>query len=392
MATPSLGFDNFYTSTLSAGITASDTTIYLNALPTATEGYLVIEPDSSTQREIIYYTSKGANFVTLPSAAAGRGVGATTAQSHSSGVTAQMNVVAEHFEALQDGTGIAASAITSTKIANYSDIMANFVVSGGIWSGDAYASTRAASMTAAVCYIAGIRTTVSLVTARTFTASKDTYVDILSNGAGTGTLVYTEVTNNAASPALAANSIRLAIVVTGATNIAAVGSINQGQPNKVLPIASNIPYTYTDSLGNIICSRTPNPVVIAYRESVANTTSSTSITAVFGLSCPIIVPSGRNIKVTFWVARLANATQPNNGSEISIWEGTVGSGTRLSSANFDGLTINNAGFGIITEALCTPSTSSVTINAGLIATTGGTATLLFKANSPIYGWLKVELA
>jgi hypothetical protein len=116
MATPALGFDNFYTSTLSSGITASDTTIYLNALPTATEGYLVIEPDSSTQREIIYYTSKGANFVTLPSAAAGRGVGATTAQSHSSGVTAQMNVVAEHFEALQDGTAIGTGAITSTKI------------------------------------------------------------------------------------------------------------------------------------------------------------------------------------------------------------------------------------------------------------------------------------
>ena len=118
MATVSLGFDNFYTSTLSAGITASDTTIYLNALPTATEGYIVIEPDSSTQREIIYYTSKGANFVTLPSAAAGRGVGATTAQSHSSGVTAQMNVVAEHFEALQDGTAISNTAITAAKIAN----------------------------------------------------------------------------------------------------------------------------------------------------------------------------------------------------------------------------------------------------------------------------------
>jgi len=118
MATPSLGFDNFYTSTLSAGITASDTTIYLNALPTATEGYLVIEPDSSTQREIIYYTSKGANFVTCPSAAAGRGVGATTAQSHSSGVTAQMNVVAEHFEALQDGTAFTAGGIGATAYAD----------------------------------------------------------------------------------------------------------------------------------------------------------------------------------------------------------------------------------------------------------------------------------
>ena len=117
MATPNLGFQNFFTTTLASGITASDTTIYLNSLPTPSEGYLVIEPDSSTNKEIIYYTSKGANFVTLPSAAAGRGVGGTTAVSHSSGVTCQMNVVAEHFEALQDGTSIAASAITASKIA-----------------------------------------------------------------------------------------------------------------------------------------------------------------------------------------------------------------------------------------------------------------------------------
>lgn len=118
MATPNLGFQNWYSSTLSSGITASDTTIYLNSLPTPSEGYLVIEPDSDTNREIIYYTSKGANFVTLPSAAAGRGVGGTTAVSHSSGVTVQMNVVAEHFEALQDGTAFAVGGIGASPYAD----------------------------------------------------------------------------------------------------------------------------------------------------------------------------------------------------------------------------------------------------------------------------------
>ena len=281
MATPNLGFQNFYTTTLSSGITATDTTIYLNSLPTPTEGYLVIEPDSSTNKEIIYYTSKGANFVTLPSIAAGRGVGATTAVSHNSGVTCQMNVVAEHFEALQDGTSIAASAITSTKIANYSDIMSNFVVSGGIWSGDAYASTRAASMTAAVCYIDGIRTTVSLVTARTFTASKDTYVDILSNGAGTGTIVYTEVTNDAASPALAATSIRLAIITTGASNIASVNAIHQGNVNlagicsaaMVCNTTIKMRVGNSDSLGNLIRPNSHRPNVIAGITRVLNSTT-----------------------------------------------------------------------------------------------------------------------
>lgn len=118
MATPNLSFQNFFTTTLASGITASDTTIYLNSLPTGSEGYLVIEPDSSTNKEIIYYTSKGANFVTLPSVAAGRGVGGTTAVSHSSGVTAQMNVVAEHFKALQDGTAFAVGGIGASAYAD----------------------------------------------------------------------------------------------------------------------------------------------------------------------------------------------------------------------------------------------------------------------------------
>jgi hypothetical protein len=118
MSTPNLGFQNFFTTTLASGITASDTTIYLNSLPTPSEGYLVIEPDNSSNKEIIYYTSKGANFVTLPSVGAGRGVGGTTAVSHSSGVTCQMNVVAEHFEALQDGTAFAVGGIGASAYAD----------------------------------------------------------------------------------------------------------------------------------------------------------------------------------------------------------------------------------------------------------------------------------
>lgn len=290
MATPNLGFQNFYTTTLSSGITATDTTIYLNSLPTPTEGYLVIEPDSSTNKEIIYYTSKGANFVTLPSIAAGRGVGATTAVSHNTGVTCQMNVVAEHFEALQDGTAFAVNNVTSANIANLSEIVPNFVFSGGIWSGDAYASTRAASMTAAVCYIDGIRTTVSPVTARTFTASKDTYVDISSGG----TLIYTEVTNDAASPALAASSIRLAIITTGASNIASVNAIHQGNVNASAVCSAGLTCNTStkmrvgnsDSLGNLIRPNSPRSRIIAgIARNVNSTTGNPGGTHVIWNGC-----------------------------------------------------------------------------------------------------------
>jgi len=131
-----------------------------------------------------------------------------------------------------DGSKIASASLTATQMADsvspvkrWDEGMYDFVASGLIWTGDSYGSTRVASMTAGVVYINGERVTVSAVTARTFTASKDTYVDVSSTGA----LSYTEVANNAASPSLAANSIRIAIIVTGASSIADANSINFGR-------------------------------------------------------------------------------------------------------------------------------------------------------------------
>jgi len=99
----------------------------------------------------------------------------------------------------------------------FSESSADFVVSGGIWS---LISGRDATMTALVAYIKGYRNTIAAVATRTFTASKDTYVDVLKNPTtNIFTLVYSEVANGAASPSLAANSIRLAKVITSGTAI-----------------------------------------------------------------------------------------------------------------------------------------------------------------------------
>ena len=103
-----------------------------------------------------------------------------------------------------------------------------FIVNNtGVWTGDALGSTLLASMTAATVYINGRRIIIAVVAHRAFTASKDTYIDVLDNGDGTGTLVYTTVTNNAAAPALASNSARIGRINAGATNIAASSSIIQ---------------------------------------------------------------------------------------------------------------------------------------------------------------------
>jgi len=141
-ATSAIGWQNKYTSTLSASINASDTTIPLVSVPTPTEGFLVIEPDSSTAFECIYYTSKTGAAVICPSAAAGRGQDDSTAASHTSGASVRMDTTAGMFEVLQNGTGLGAASITNAKLATgageaggawttYSPTITNFTLGNG---------------------------------------------------------------------------------------------------------------------------------------------------------------------------------------------------------------------------------------------------------------------
>jgi len=185
----------------------------------------------------------------------------------------------------------------------------DYVRSGCVWSGDSYASTLNASMTGGYVRIGGVTLTVAPVTARAFTASKDTYVDLSNNGDGTAAFTYTTVSNNAASPALSAGAIRIAIIVTGAGNIAAAGSVNQGQESRVLPIASSIPYQVTDSIGNLICNRDPNSKLLGYRQTVADfSTSSATLVDITGLNFSCNIPTGRRIKISFAIPQYDTAT------------------------------------------------------------------------------------
>jgi len=109
-----LGMQNNFTTTLSQAISDSDLTIYVEAVPTASEGYLVIE-DETSNREIIRYTSKTGNAVICPSTN-GRGVGGTSAKSHEAGASVDMNFVAEYWNELQDGSALADNSIAPEKL------------------------------------------------------------------------------------------------------------------------------------------------------------------------------------------------------------------------------------------------------------------------------------
>lgn len=107
-ATPSasLGFQNFFSALLTSDITSSSTDIPMDTIPNSSEGFLVIEPDSTTAREVIFYNSKTALKVVCPSAANGRGQDDTTAGAHSTGATVIMAPVSAFYEALQSFVGM----------------------------------------------------------------------------------------------------------------------------------------------------------------------------------------------------------------------------------------------------------------------------------------------
>lgn len=281
---------------------------------------------------------------------------------------------------------IASDLITNTQMAtavkpetNFAETTFDFVASGCVWSGDAYGSTRVASMTAGVVYIGGRRVVVSAVTSRTFTASKDVYVDVDN----TGTLTYTDTTTNAASPALAANSIRLAIIVVGASNIAAVGSVNQGEASKVLPIASSIPYAVTDSLGNLICPRDPNRRILGYRQVIATTTTGAGVEETIGACVvPFIAPTGRKVKVS----GTANLYSIGVAGELQLY--IKESTTYLATAKRIPAAINNPQETSVTF-VGTPSAGLHTYTLNYDATTNNVGT---EASATAPTFLLVELA
>lgn len=166
------------------------------------------------------------------------------------------------------------NGVTARVYRNESDY--DFVASGGIWS---LAAGLNGTMTALTAYITGYRSTILAVASRAFTASKDTYVDVLRTTVGSTTtfsLVYTEVANGATAPALAANSIRLAIVITSG---AAITSVLQGP--KITAGISGF-----DTLGYKIYPTVANSRIVgrAVRNTATNTGASASYVGWNGMS------------------------------------------------------------------------------------------------------------
>lgn len=101
----STSLQNFYKATITRTWSATTGDFNVSVKPTTSSGWLVVSPNNSTLREIIYFSATGTNgfgdFVTV-SNIAHRGIGGTSAQTHSIGEAVRMNITAEHWAEMQD--------------------------------------------------------------------------------------------------------------------------------------------------------------------------------------------------------------------------------------------------------------------------------------------------
>lgn len=359
MATNNLDFQNFFSTVLSSTITATDTTIYLNTLPTPSEGYLVIEPDSDTNKEIIYYTSKGANYVTCPDVATGRGVGGTTAASHSSGATVQRNVVAEDLREVQNGN-------SNTGLHQYFDeSFADYVLSGGSIT---QATGLIASISSGVAYINGRRLPFNAMS-KTLTASKDTYIDLVeTDGSNIATVSYTELASGATGSAPVSNGLHIGMVQTHTASI--TRTVQSG----------------TDVLGNPIKTPSPiSPVLFSnpYKFSVYRSSAWTAAAALTKVNLNAETFDTNNnfdsttnfrydVPVSGFYQFNANITISGNTNRIFVAIYKNGSGgTELMRNDTN-----------ISNAIAVPYSCAV---AGLVQLTAGDYVELFHASSAVAG-------
>lgn len=107
MTAQEINFSNFFETTLDGNVGASDTSITLSAAPTSNGTsaisapfYLVIDPDSATNREVILVTaSSGVTMSTVTRDVEGRH---SPDISHADGTTVRMAVVGQMFVDVND--------------------------------------------------------------------------------------------------------------------------------------------------------------------------------------------------------------------------------------------------------------------------------------------------
>jgi hypothetical protein len=113
-------------------------------------------------------------------------------------------------------------------------------------------------------------------------------------------------------------------------------------------------------------------ITLGYAATTSSfSTSSTTAVLVTGLTTTVTIPAGgRRIKITGFATDMYASTTV--GAALTIWDGTVGSGTQLARANGGYLSNTSAVVGIV-MAVVTPAAGSKTYSIGLNTFNAGTS-------------------
>lgn len=156
-----------------------------------------------------------------------------------------LNKVQEIVEPISIFTGVTqypsllATSVHTNKRLLMQDALSEFVVSGVVLT---TITGLDAALSEGVAYFGGTlyqyeRIAISAVASRTYTASKDTYVDLCNTNYGTYQIAYNVVDNGATAPPLATNAAyRIYKVVTDATDITSIENLANRQPTFKAPI------------------------------------------------------------------------------------------------------------------------------------------------------------
>lgn len=111
-----------------------------------------------------------------------------------------------------------------------------------------------------------------------------------------------------------------------------------------------------------------NAITLGYTQITANPSnfSSTSPVQLTGLSSSVTIPAGgRRVKITAFIPLIQSGASLLCG--ISLWDGTVGSGTKISEQDYTIPSGAYAGYNVI--AVVSPTAGAKTYNVGIAVST-----------------------
>lgn len=307
-------------------------------------------------------TASAVNYVDITNAATG-GTPSISAAGADSNIN--INIIPKGSGTVQDN---------GTSLVDFRTSFLNYIKTWGSWTAG---TGLTGSMTAATVFINGVEYAIAAVSGHAFAANSDTYIDYT---VGVG-LVYTAVGNNTASPALAANSIRIDIAISGAATIT---GFNSGSTAATLPVVASTTLTFNDSLGNIIHPTSPGGL-IGYRQMTANQGGITTLTDLTGMSVTVNLTGIQRVKIVGWMPQIYS-TVASDRADFQIREGSTVLATAYGRAN---LVTDGWGGAIITSWQTTwgQHTYKLSLTRG-----AGTGTVTaFSDTTTAQGCISVEL-